>query len=72
MPEVAVKIITHTSGKKIPIAEATPTQIVQEIKAGGCDMLAGKIDGTESKKELVEYLKLCRCPVLKKKFSGIE
>jgi len=28
-------------------------------------MLAGKIDGTETKSEIVEYLKHCDCPVLK-------
>lgn len=65
-------VIGNTTGKKIPIASATTTQIIEEIKAGGCDMLKGKLDGTETKAELVEYLTLCHCPVIKKKFSGIK
>ena len=66
-----VEIISRTSGK-IPIAQATATEIVEEIKKAGCDMLTGKLNGSETKEELVEYLRLCRCPVLKKKFTGIK
>lgn len=65
-----VSIISRTS-KKIPIASATATEIIEEIKRAGCDMLTGKLNGTETKEELVEYLRLCHCPVLKEKFSGI-
>jgi hypothetical protein len=35
-------------------------------------MLKDKLEGDETKEEIVEYLKECDCPVLKKKFSGIE
>jgi len=65
-----VALVSRTSGR-IPIAQATPTEIIEEVKRAGCDMLAGKLNGTETKEELVEYLKRCRCPVLKKKFSGV-
>lgn len=64
-------IISRTKGK-ISLKSATPTEIVEEIQKGGCDMLKGKIDGTETKEELVAYLKHCNCPVLKEKFSGVK
>ena len=35
-------------------------------------MLKDKLDGTETKEEIIEYLTECNCPVLKKKYSGIE
>ena len=35
-------------------------------------MLKGKITGDETKEEIVDYLTKCSCPILKKKFSGIE
>ena len=66
-----VEIISRTSGK-IPIAQATVTEIVEEVKKGGCDMLTGKLNGSETKEELVEYLRHCKCPVLKRKFSGVK
>ena len=31
-------------------------------------MLKDKLDGTETKAEIVEYLEHCDCPALKKKF----
>jgi hypothetical protein len=64
-------IISRTRGK-IPIQSATASEIVEEIRKAGCDMLNGKIDGSETKEELIEYLKHCRCPVLRKKFSGVK
>jgi hypothetical protein len=35
-------------------------------------MLKEKLDGSETKDEIIEYLHHCDCPVLKKKFSGID
>ena len=46
--------------------------IISTIEKSGCDMLKDKLDGTETKEEIVEYLKECDCPTLKKRFSGIE
>jgi len=46
--------------------------VLKEIEKSGCDMLKDKLDGTETKDEIVKYLKHCDCPVLKEKFSGIE
>jgi hypothetical protein len=46
--------------------------IIKTIEESGCEMLKDKLDGTETKEEIVEYLHKCDCPTLKKKFSGIE
>jgi hypothetical protein len=46
--------------------------IIQTIEKSGCDMLKDKLDGDETKEEIVDFLKECKCPILKKKFSGIE
>jgi hypothetical protein len=43
--------------------------ILEAIEEDGCDMLNNKLDGTETKKEIVRYLKHCDCPVLKAKFD---
>ena len=45
--------------------------IIKTIEDDGCDMLKDKLDGTETKEEIVEYLKECDCPSLKKRFSGL-
>ena len=42
------------------------------IEEEGCSMLKNKLDGTETKEEIVEYLKDCDCPALKKRFTGVE
>jgi len=54
---------------KIPIASVTKAQIIKIIKAKGCNMLAEKLDGTETKAEIVEYLRACKCKVLKRYFD---
>jgi len=43
--------------------------IVKEIEKSGCDMLKDKLDGSETKEEVVKYLSKCECPALKAKFS---
>jgi len=35
-------------------------------------MLKDKLDGSETKDEIVEYLSHCDCPTLKARYSGIE
>jgi hypothetical protein len=47
-------------------------RIIKEIEKSGCDMLKDKLEGDETKEEIVEFLSACSCPVLKKKFSGLE
>jgi hypothetical protein len=46
--------------------------LITTIEKEGCDMLKDKLDGDETKEEIVSYLKKCDCPVLKKRFSGID
>jgi len=41
---------------------------VDAIEKDGCSMLTDKLEGGETKAQIVEYLKECDCPVLKKKF----
>jgi hypothetical protein len=45
---------------------------VRVIEDEGCKMLKNKLDGSETKEEIVSYLKECDCPVLKKRFSGVD
>ena len=59
----------HTPEHKISLLRCGKERIVKEIEKNGCKMLKGKLDGTETKDELVEYLLLCKCPVLKSKFK---
>ena len=46
--------------------------LIKTIESSGCDMLKDKLDGDETKDEIVSYLKECDCPILKKRYSGIE
>ena len=55
--------------KKIALTRCKKERIIKEIEKSGCDMLKGKLDGTETKEEIVEYLRHCKCPALKKKFK---
>ncbi len=40
------------------------------IDKKGCKMLQNKLDGSETKTEVINYLAECKCPVLKKMFYG--
>jgi hypothetical protein len=35
-------------------------------------MLKNKLDGDETKDEIVAYLHKCKCPVIHKKYSGLK
>ena len=58
--------------KKLNIKRVKKARIIKEIEKSGCSMLKDKLDGTETKEEIVEYLTLCNCPKIHKIFSGIE
>ena len=58
--------------KKLNINRVKKARIIKEIEKSGCSMLKDKLDGTETKEEIVEYLTLCKCPKIHKIFSGIE
>jgi len=44
-------------------------ELIKFIKDNGCKMLKDKLCGTETKKEIVEYLVRCKCPVIQKLLS---
>jgi hypothetical protein len=44
-------------------------EVLKEIEDSGCKMLKDKLDGEETKAEVVKYLHMCDCPILQKKFS---
>ena len=48
------------------ILKMTKEEIIAHIKKEGCTMLKDKLDGTETKYEIVEYLIKCKCPKIKK------
>lgn len=39
--------------------------IIDLIENSGCQMLKGKLDGDETKEEILSYLKKCKCPIIK-------
>jgi len=43
----------------------TKQQIIDLIESSGCKMLQGKLEGDETKEEIVSYLKRCKCPIIK-------
>lgn len=59
------------TGRRINVSRVKKERLVAVIEEEGCKMLKDKLDGTETKEEIVEYLKECDCPVLKKRFSGV-
>jgi hypothetical protein len=51
------------------VSEASKADILKTVEASGCEMLKDKLDGTETKAEVVKYLHACKCPTLKAKYS---
>jgi len=46
--------------------------VIRKIEESGCKMLKNKLEGDETKEEIVEYLTECKCPSIHKIFSGID
>lgn len=40
-------------------------EVIDLIQSSGCKMLQDKLDGDETKDEIVAYLKRCKCPIIK-------
>lgn len=40
-------------------------ELIHLINSSGCQMLKNKLDGSETKQEIVDYLISCKCPVIK-------
>lgn len=53
----------------LDITSMTKEQLIEIIKKKGCSMLKDKLNGDETKKEIIEYLIHCKCPVIKKLLS---
>ena len=45
--------------------------LIRTIDKYGCKMLRNRLKGDETKEEIILFLHLCNCPVLKKMFTGI-
>lgn len=56
--------------KKINVADVTKDELCHIINALGCPMVKQYVKKTHSKADVIEVLKHCRCPVLKKLFTG--
>jgi hypothetical protein len=54
------------------IHKATKERILEDIEKSGCKMLQDKLDGSETKDEIIEYLYECRCPKIHSLYSGLE
>jgi hypothetical protein len=44
----------------------TKQEILDLIESSGCKMLQGKLEGDETKQQILAYLRKCDCPVIKK------
>ena len=44
-------------------------ELIKDIRESGCDMLNNEIDEDVSKEDIIDYLKECNCPSLKKMYK---
>ena len=54
------------------INRVSKAYIFKAIEESGCKMLKDKVGGDDTKEEIIEYLKDCKCPKIHKLFTGIE
>lgn len=59
----------HTPKGKIDINRVTKEELIHIIDKYGCKMLKSCLKGDETKEEIILFLMICDCPVLKKMFS---
>lgn len=45
--------------------------LIRTIDKYGCKMLKNRLKGDETKEEIILFLRICECPVLKKMFTGL-
>lgn len=57
--------------RRVNVKSVKKETLIKTIEKEGCDMLKDKLEGDETKEEIVEYLRECDCPVLKKRFTGV-
>lgn len=53
------------------VNSVTKETLIRKIEEAGCKMLKGKLKGSETKEEIIQYLKVCHCPKIHQLFSGI-
>ena len=44
----------------------TKDELIDYIETSGCNMLKNKLEGDETKEEIISYLKRCKCPIISK------
>jgi hypothetical protein len=44
----------------------TKDELIYLVESSGCRMLKNKLEGDETKDEILSYLKKCKCPVIAK------
>lgn len=42
----------------------TKDELITYIETSGCNMLKNKLEGDETKEEIISYLKRCKCPII--------
>lgn len=46
--------------------------IINDIEKSGCEMLKDKLEGDETKSEIIEYLVECKCPKIHQLYTGLD
>lgn len=59
----------HKPGHKINVNDVTKEELIHIINKYGCKMLKSCLKGDETKEEIILFLMICDCPVLKKMFD---
>ena len=57
--------------KKIDVHRVSKEELIRTIDKYGCKMLKKNLRGDETKEEILLFLMICDCPVLKKMFTGL-
>ena len=57
--------------RKINVYDVSKEELIRIIDEYGCKMLRSCLKGDETKEEIILFLMLCDCPVLKKIFTGL-
>ena len=66
MFKLFLKISNYILHYKKAFKSLSKEDLIHAIETSGCRMLKDKLDGTETKDEIVAYLEKCKCPTLKK------
>lgn len=53
------------------IHKATKERILEDIEKSGCKILKGKLNGDETKEDIIDYLYECRCSKIHSLYTGL-